>query len=724
MIWVLWSNYKGGGRGTNGLVQMGKACLSVALLTVMVAGASASTSTGDYRPGYMSPGWMASKLETTVAAGVGSISTAVPIPESTAAGDTGSVTNDELSCVRYKAAMGALHTTGGPAGAVDRVVSDMWSSTGMAVWRAHQLGENPHAYRVDCHMLELRAGKSLDQQQPIYTRAGTTLKIDPNSKAIYPGDTNDITRAMVAYATCQYTSAQGFTITPAFSDLGATPGDCKRFFTDPDFNLDGSAFDVHEKQHQIYKSLSDPSARDFVLHLYGNANAGITPMTGATYMAGSYASLGTFGFLDVLVGFTRLLLAGLMFSLLFVLVLSLVPGKSDEGLVSGWLRKAVGMSVLSFGYTLILGVVVTFSAAIVSAASSLVGSPGSFLAQVVNAIAPLISLGTLIWVFKRVFKAPNPLSLKGALAYGSMAGAIGGTVGSTLGGRLSQRGQQAKDSLSEYGQDKLREAVTGTKKRPQGRKDSKMAAASRAVDERRARGRGGRAEDQTTREYRDEVEAAHATHKAAALSRLEASRSRASEAKKATGGDRARLTADQALWSAKDKASGARSSANDATSTPATRRAAIAATARAHGAAWRAGAGDLRETMAAKARAQAVYVRARSRDDLRAKAENARIRMREETQGKPLRYAAKKTVKYTGLAAATIATGGAAGVAYAGWRGVKAVGHQRSGATQMLRDERLVARIRDRRDAEAAPEPSGNGPSSTPRTSGDTGGDA
>lgn len=465
IIVVAWRGMRGRG---NPMAYLGRVVLTLSVLVALVFGASASTvsDNGTYTAGRLSPGWFAqtansviSSLTSAPAAALSADVSAVPSASET--GATGA-----LSCSAYVSKLNEMYvaSAGGESqlgktmqSAIPMTLSRMWEQTGLQAWKVAQFGgDNEYADWMYCRLLEHRAGISPAIQHTFTQASGTIPELNTEAAPWGTGGDNDAEdRNLIAWASCRLDGSGNWTVQSGWSglpDKAPTADECSKWWSEDYFTGDGdktagiisgdSNFDWSGKASEtVNRTNAAPEVRNYVLSLHGaGSSAGGNQVMVLAYLLSAFIMLLVFGVLSLAILFFKLTIVVLTFSVMFTLVRDLLP--SDGPTATGKLVKMyVGVAFVVFGFGLVLALVTTLTGLVISGASTAFGG-GSVTTMIITGVAPLVSLIALHWVFKNVLKMPSPLSITGANAWGKAAagGAVGGAVGAGAAEMLQRRG--------------------------------------------------------------------------------------------------------------------------------------------------------------------------------------------------------------------------------------------------------------------------------------------
>jgi len=460
VIMVLWNAYRKN-EGIKAFRKLGTTLLTVGAIAAMIAGATQSTGTGaNYNPGVMSPGWITQTMSTIINKSTDGITEAL-VDQGTIDGiaidSPGTLDCADYTQVlrgEYQTKAGSNHGTTGAVIALN----NLWEQTGMNSWITMQLDSGTTAYRTYCRLLEWQSGVSPSAQANIQTKAGSSPAPTAGAlawgPATVPGNSDDDSsaqddvadQAMIGWAVCQW-QGDGWAAASGWNDVNGKSAsdiakDCQKWWGDPASSDggDNTAFNIKAKQSNIAKALdqASPEARAFTSALHGESTPGgsIAP---TLYLFSAVVSLIVFGLMGLIVVVTKVGLLIYAALLVVILFISLWPGKADDKMVAKFFKDLLGMTFISWGYSLILTFLVLITSLIMSlinggvtSAKTFAAGPAitpastSMLSMLVASVAPLAAVFLIGKLFTSILHMPNPLSVRGALAFGAMGGAVGG----------------------------------------------------------------------------------------------------------------------------------------------------------------------------------------------------------------------------------------------------------------------------------------------------------
>ena len=442
----------------------------LAMLMVMTAGASASTvgASGEFQPGFLSPGWIATKVNNTIrdvallpSGGLlaldGNGSTSFDAPKPSADG-----------CYIYQKSLHDSYIQKvGSGGSVDTILSGLWENTGLSVWKQAQYGSaqmlvtgnETYGDSVYCHQLDWQ-NSTPAAEQALRTFGGDAAalkKFGYNADSAAWGHLDNNNRedaSLVAWAACVVDpSAQPGTFTirghwadpkadGSNNDKAITPQDCHDWWTkskadwgDGDhFNISGSVSDVLDAQ-------ADPAVRDFLFTLHGNI-VGPGLILVWTYVISAVCVAIVFIGMSIGIILAKFASVTMILAILFLLIMGMVRPEAASEKLMGFVKGFIGYTVITFGTTLILSVIALLTRVFSSAATAAFGS-GNIIALIAAGLSPLLAVVVIHMLITKVLKMPTPFKPSGALAWGASGRGVGGTVASRAVERMERSGGQA-----------------------------------------------------------------------------------------------------------------------------------------------------------------------------------------------------------------------------------------------------------------------------------------
>lgn len=425
--------------------------LILAGLAFMVNGAMATT---DDEFGLGSPGWILSKVNT----GVTTVAT-LPASIMQNPGEWNKDLDDQSSmeCDVFTAQLRENYWKkygSWQAAALPMVMNELWEDSGVVAWKKAQFGDNLHADRVYCRLLDHQAGIRPQASMATFNKNWKGPDADKTSAAFNLGSNDEeVDVSLVAWANCtpsgdgwkyRYESLQSRDNSDSSTANEAREG-CYGWWgpatiqgQDNAFTPGKSDFNWKPDQKKIKEKLADhPDDLDFILTMHSN-KAGDATMVAVGYALSSLFLFVIFGVLSLLVVVAKITSLLLMLTVFIVLGIALLPGQDHGRLIGNYLSKVVGVLLLTSGSLMLFTTVALLTRITASIGGVFSASPVATMIWL--ALSPIAAVVGLGWIFKNVLKAPNPMSMKGMMAWAGAGAAIGGTVGSAVGGSLANRG--------------------------------------------------------------------------------------------------------------------------------------------------------------------------------------------------------------------------------------------------------------------------------------------
>lgn len=481
-------------------------------------GAAASTGTGeDYKPGLFSPGWAITstnaginKLSTTLAEVVNNdfVNNAVPIEwqggGTPAAGST-------MTCEQYVRAIKLIGSNAVDAQAdgdtatdqsttqlrqdraqLNYLLSDLWQQSGLESYKNVQYGSNTYADKTYCRLLEENAGITPLQQLHMMNMS---KGVDATGQAQFSGTIKSPEGDAAKMNTLSYDNQKnrmaGMTAWAACTtdDWGTTwkvdpkwaaeyrqggeegkvidDGACSNWWNGTGGTDAGdipNIFDVDGHPDGITKAVPGDSAdaqaiRDYLFTLNGANTGGGGSGSALVYLLGSLATVIALGI--VCVGTIIAKLLGIFYVL--ALMLMLMAGLFMR---NGWTKvkqttfQMIGSQIFAAGAVLILTFIVIFTNLLMAVGATLFDR-GSIWALAWMGLAPAMALIGFNLIFKKIFRLPSPMSLKGGQLFANAAAAGGGGLAGSM---LGNMGRGDGDSVESGGRRLTRAAKEGLQK--------------------------------------------------------------------------------------------------------------------------------------------------------------------------------------------------------------------------------------------------------------------
>jgi hypothetical protein len=488
--------FKGRGRGRIDWKAIAMKGVVVGLFAAMIVGATASTgggkngSTAAYRPGIMSPGWVVTTMNNTLASLASGPARALTVdpPENR------NLARDGLSCKNYvyqlKVGYEARYGKGtdAMASAVPMILSSLWESTGLQTWRTSQFGTSVRndGVRMDdntwCRLLEFNAGTKITDSATDGTAYGYSVRdtmmrsfiinqpgMSPavgskvwESPAFNPTSNKDIIdHSLIAWTACIYDGgdpslAGSWNIRSEFTlgdkDEGREmkkykPKDCASWYT-AGSEEHADAFDWTQNGDNVTGRTTDPSlnkdsarnVRDFIQYLHGNTNtAGSAAVI--VYNISALAMLAVFGLLAMAIIIAKIAMVIMIIMAFFVCLSVLLPNSNMDKL-TGFLKTLLGMNMFIFAIQMIFALISVITKMLSDAGKNFLGD-NELVSTIWTGFSPLLAVFLINMMITKVMKLPSPFKLSGAMAWGAAAGAAGGAASAGISHMLDRKQGQA-----------------------------------------------------------------------------------------------------------------------------------------------------------------------------------------------------------------------------------------------------------------------------------------
>lgn len=520
-IWMFSSWRKAGPGGSSMLFRrIGGLVATMAVFVVMVVGAqnSTTTSTGVYKPGVGSPGWIVTvandALSTAASVPVGAV--LATVQSQTSADIDNSITtgtgNNNLCAEsvnlydkKFKdgASASALAT---PRLALIQTMDSMWRTTGLQVWKSAQLGTSQYADYAYCRLLD-----GWTQTPGANARNFTAATTIPASAADSgqlvwtASNAEQVQRAMVGWAACEPSNrANGtWSVRSGWNQLSGIDGstECQKWWdkkpTDNEFeggfSVGYTMNDIEKKTENVTGDSTQLAIQDYLASLNGaNAAGNMFPLL--MYALSAFIMMFVFFGMALAVVIAKLFVILGTITILPILILALFRSNGFEQ-VGAAAKQFIGSMLFAALALVLLSVVVLTTYILVQFGNASFGA-GSIMALGWAGAAPVLAVIALNMIFKKVLKVPSPMSVKGGMAYGLASGAAGGAVGGFVGGRT------ARNAIERTGRDAMQGAGSSALNKVSGGRFGSTMAERRAAMGRgmmggagggRGRGRGGAA---------------------------------------------------------------------------------------------------------------------------------------------------------------------------------------------------------------------------------------
>lgn len=456
-----------------------KPVMVLALFAVMMNGAL-STVPGKF--GTMSPGWMVNAASNVVSGVSGAV--AAPIADNAYANSFAtqnardSASQNDASCINYLSAMRSQYekSFGGSSAslrssaAVPLAMDSMWQLSGLSSYVRAQYGtDNNYGWASFCRGLEVNAGSSLVDDAKTGVSVPELLAAQgmnvpssvTTSWAFAPADGTTWDEMAVFWAACQTgDGGKSWSVAPGWETVSNSHTDaktldakqCLDFFNgtgskdDMFFNWqdDASAVQTGTKDVSSAAISSGNNPRDFLNVLHGTST-GSASTAAMLYAMFSVINLFIFGVMAGMIFVLKTLLLAFGVFVFFVLLVDILPIHRESQTLR-YFKTTLGFVVVAFGYSLALSVMILLTSFILSIGNAM-GLSGFFDVLWVSA-APIIAIVAMKMIWKKIAKAPDPFSVRGARGYMSSAasGMIGGAAAEGVSG-LFQRGKEAMPGM-------------------------------------------------------------------------------------------------------------------------------------------------------------------------------------------------------------------------------------------------------------------------------------
>lgn len=511
-VWI-WRIFSQGSNDFGRLIW--QKALVTSLLVIMVVGAAGSkggTGAGSeaYVPGFGSPGWFITTVDTTMSSVAGSIVTALTFtdpaaqPAGSSALEPSYNSKSKYSCESYVASLEQEYRdrmgkdlTG--AAAVPLALNSYWKSTTLETWKGLQFGKrNNYGNIMWCRMLEENAGSTVKQ----YVTKDTTDVADPPSWGTISGIMSNTgaanikpeapawsgsasntyqDRIYVAWAACSWVDGKWDIAEdrkPLYGDGISSESDaqenCKALFAADGMSTTDNlnAFDWGDGGGDIDDDMSDDvqnsdagaAASDYLKHMHG-VGGGNGLVSVLALVIASLAVLVVFGLFGAAIIWAKILGLMMIVGVLFSLLASMTPS-GDTSKIGGYFKQYIGISFFAFSAGLLLSIVTIITSVLIDiGATTLPGGPGGFMSILWTGMAPFMALFSLHYMFKRL-QLPSPLSVKAAGAWGKAAAngnlgsaVAGGVAGGAAAGIASRWGQRGRDKALAATKDSIKSRI-------------------------------------------------------------------------------------------------------------------------------------------------------------------------------------------------------------------------------------------------------------------------
>lgn len=422
--------------------------VAVGLIFLLGGGAVATT---DKSFGFGSPGWILTKTSNTVTALADTPIKALLAAEFSdnsliETGEEGTGTCSNYTDYLHQNYDEALSAT---ASRVPGIMSSMWETTGLQVWKAGQYGTgaigegssgtaNGFADRVYCHQLEYQAGISASvHRKRTINSMGWSDTVGSEASLAWGAEDNDTwDRSLVAWAVCNTSNGKAFSVDSAASDSVST-ADCEKWWSGADTEL--KAFNVSGTIESAAKFTEDAELRSFLVTLHGGNN------TVAIFLVYLYIIVALimgiiFGGFSIMVMIAKFASLGMGLAALFVLLMTVVK-PDDTGKLAQFGKSFLGYTVLAFAASFVLSLI-AFSTRVVSGFGDSMLGEASIGSLLWAGVSPVIACFLVSMVFKKFLKLPGVFKPSSAFAWGGAGAMAGGAMAQRMERRAEGRGRQ------------------------------------------------------------------------------------------------------------------------------------------------------------------------------------------------------------------------------------------------------------------------------------------
>lgn len=475
LVWALWVARRQGFMGI--AKNLGTRLVAVVLL-ILVASPSGSISASQTTnfPVGSSP-WYIDIANQASNAIAGPLLRATEFTTITSSDDTDAYSTqasiqDGLDCTSYVDQMKASYLlasgttgstiTGNADGQAALVLSNMWENSGLQVWKDIQFGSNDYANRTYCRLLDKNAGISVtgsngtarhtfvamsDATSKFFKSEGFDVGIlssgnsvlsDAPQALIYSGNVA-VDKTMVGWAACTVQDGAWVVDEDLLADSSQADTACSDWFATKDDSTTSyaQAFNFTDGTDDM----TNATAKEFVSSLQGESTNNGT-VKAIAYLLSSIFAGGSFILLAAAVFIAKLTMVGYAMLLPLLLIATLIPGQDTGAKLASTGKTFVGYAIISALATALLAVITILTNFIITLSTAYI-TAGSVPAILIIGLAPVASIWILGQAFKRM-GIPNPLSVSGALQWGSSAAGLGqavtsGAVAGAVAGGLTNR---------------------------------------------------------------------------------------------------------------------------------------------------------------------------------------------------------------------------------------------------------------------------------------------
>ena len=429
--------------------------------------------------GFGSPAWFATRINGGVS--LLASTPAQALSKITALGSSAPAKDnpDPLSCQRYVNSLKDDYVASfknKAAASVPLSMSAMWENSGEAAWIGIQFGAaNPFGPRTYCRYLET-AGTHIPNQQILdRTKAAAGKDFPPNANPnsvawtdLYQGKVAD--EGAIAWAACDYRNGawqvvggNGAVDAGGGNDWSAVQSDtdggkitkdvCADWWkadaghlkngknmgqSESVFNWEGGTDAISGSENVGPGASGQSNVEEFLMNWQGFANSSafslaLAFMLCAIVMFVIFAGMA----LAVIIGVVAQII---MIIMAFPVMLTAFWAPGDSSRFGKFVKFYLGLTIFTFGVTIIYGLISLISGTIAQVGASAFG-PGTVLAVLWSGFSPIAAVIVLHLLFTKALKMPSPFTPSGAMAYGGAISKAGGAVSGGLnrmtGGRIA-----------------------------------------------------------------------------------------------------------------------------------------------------------------------------------------------------------------------------------------------------------------------------------------------